>query len=361
MAATIESFVGRTDPAPVSQFVGIGGEQIFRTTYPSIARERSCVDCHNKLQPDLHWQLNDVMGAFSIDAPVGEFVHDLRWQSTAIALAVFVLIAGIGLWMSLSHYRRIREREAAREQAVAANEAGASFLANISHQLHTPLKAIIRFSEMMLSEMLGPLPNDKYRACVADIHRNGSHLLGVINDILDLSQAGAGKLQLDESVFDPHDLLRSIARRMTDRLKTAGVTLNMNLPPELPLLRADQLKIRRVLSHLVIKAIKFTPAGGAVELICRVERESGLAITVADTGAGMSPERMSRVLDALEQMRAPKPGSQQGSGLGLPLVKAIMELHGGNLELTSAENAGTRATVTFPPDRLVFDALRPAA
>jgi signal transduction histidine kinase len=156
-------------------------------------------------------------------------------------------------------------------------------------------------------------------------------------------------------------MLRSIARRMSDRLKTAGVTLNMELPPELPLLRADQLKIQRVLSHLVIKAIKFTPSGGGVELICRADRESGLAITVADSGVGMSPERMRGVLEALEQIRSPRPGSQQGSGLGLPLVKAIMQLHGGNLELTSAENAGTRATVTFPPDRLVFDALRPAA
>ena len=361
MAATIESFVGRADPAPVSQFVAIGGEQVFRTVYPSIAREPSCVDCHNKLQPDLHWQLNDVMGAFSIDAPVGEFVHDLRWQATVIALAIFVLIAGVGFWMSLSHYRRIREREAAREQAVAANQAGASFLANISHQLHTPLKAIIRFSEMMLSEVLGPLPNEKYRACVADIHRNGAHLLGVINDILDLSQAGAGKLELDENLFDPRDMLRAVARGMSGRLEAAGVTLNMELPSELPALRADQAKTRRVLSHLVIKAIKFTPSGGAVELICRADRESGLAVTVADSGVGMSPERMSRVLEALEQVRAPKPGSQQGSGLGLPLVKAIMELHGGTLRLESAPNAGTRATITFPPDRLVFDALRPAA
>ena len=122
--------------------------------------------------------------------------------------------------MSLSHYRRIREREAAREHAVAANQAGASFLANISHQLHTPLKAIIRFSEMMLSEILGPLPNDKYRACVADIQSNGVHLLGVINDILDLSQAGVGKLELDENLFDPRDMLRSVARAMSGPLKS---------------------------------------------------------------------------------------------------------------------------------------------
>jgi signal transduction histidine kinase len=214
---------------------------------------------------------------------------------------------------------------------------------------------------MMLSEILGPLPNDKYRACVADIQSNGAHLLGVINDILDLSQAGVGKLELEENLFDPRDMLRSVARAMSGALKTAGVTLNMELPTELPALRADQAKTRRALSHLVSKAIKFTPSGGAVELICRADREKGLAITVADSGVGMSPERMSRVLEALEQMRAPKPGAQQGSGLGLPLVKAIMELHGGTLSLESAPDAGTRATITFPPDRLVFDALRPAA
>src|SRR5438105_12723767 len=127
MAATIESFVRRSDPSPVSQFLTIGGEQVFRTVYPSVARERSCVDCHNQLQPDLNWQLNDVMGAFSIDAPVGEFLRNLRVEATGIALVAFTLIGGIGLWISLSHYRRICEREAAREQAEAASEARSSF------------------------------------------------------------------------------------------------------------------------------------------------------------------------------------------------------------------------------------------
>lgn len=361
MAATIESFVGRTDPAPVSQFVTVGGEQMFRTVYPSIAREHSCVDCHSKLQPDLHWQLNDVMGAFSIDAPVGEFLHDLRWECTVIALVVFAVIGGVGLWMSLSHYRRIREREAARVQAVAANQAGSSFLINIGQQLRTPLNSIIGFCEMMLSEMLGPFPNEKYRACVADIHANAAGQLGVINDILDLSRAGSGKLEIKEEVFDLRAMVRSIVQPMSEGARAAGITIKVELPPDLPQLRGDENKTRRALSHLLAKAVKFSRSGGTVELICRAGRDSGLAITVADSGAGMSPERMRRVLDALEQVPSPGPGLQQASGLGLPLVKAIMGLHGGTLQLKSAPDAGTRATITFPPERLVFDALRPKA
>jgi len=361
MAATIESFVGRSDPAPVSQFLTVGGEQVFRTVYPSVAREQSCVDCHNRLQPELKWRLNDVMGAFSIDAPVGEFLRNLRIESTAIALVVFVLIGGVGLWISLSHYRRIVEREAAREQAEAANEARSSFLPNIAQALRLPLNAIIGSSEIVLSEALGPMPNGKYRAYVSDIRDNGSHLLGIINDIVDLAKAEAGKLDLDEGLFDPRDVLRSIAQLTGDRIRAAGLTLKLDLPPELPQLRADQRRIRQALSHLVNKALKFTQSGGTVELICRAERDSGLTITVADSGAGISPERMSRVLEALDQVEGPKPGSQQGSGLGLPLVKAIMRLHGGALKLESAANIGTRATITFPPERLVFEPLRSAA
>jgi len=301
------------------------------------------------------------MGAFSIDAPVGEFLRNLRIESTAIALVVFVLIGGVGLWISLSHYRRIRERETAREQAEAANEARSSFLPNIAEALRLPLNAIIGSSEIVLSEALGPLPNGKYRAYVSDIRDNGSHLLGVINDIVDLAKAEAGKLDLDEGLFDPRDVLRSIAQLMSDRIRAAGLTLKLDLPPELPQLRADQRRIRQALSHLVNKALKFTRSGGTVELICRAERDSGLTITVADSGAGISPERMSRVLEALDQVEAPRPGSQQGSGLGLPLVKAIMRLHGGALKLESAANIGTRATITFPPERLVFEPLRSAA
>lgn len=360
MAATIESFVGKPDPAPVSQFVSVDGEQIFRTVYPSVARERSCVDCHNQLQPDKNWQLNDVMGAFSIDVPVGEFLYRLRQESTAIALVVFFLIGSVGLWISLSHYRRIAEREAAREQAEAASQAKSSFLASVSHELRTPLNAIIGFSEMILSEVLGAFPNEKYRAYVADIHSSGRHLLEVINDILDLSKAEAGKLELTEDMFDVGAMVRSVAQMMSERIHAAGL-LKVELPSALPLVRGDQLKTKQALLNIVANAVKFTPPGGTIELICRASPDSGLAITVADTGIGIPPEHSDRVLEPFEQADSPWQRRQQGSGLGLPLVKAIVKLHGGTLELKSAANAGTRVTITLPAERLAFDDVRSAA
>src|SRR5258707_337326 len=112
MADVIESFVGKPNPVPVSRFVKVGGGQVFRTVYPSVARDQSCVDCHNRIQPEQSWQLNDVMGAFSIDAPAGPFLHNLRLQCGCIALVVFLLIGGVGVCVSLNHYRRIAERDA---------------------------------------------------------------------------------------------------------------------------------------------------------------------------------------------------------------------------------------------------------
>jgi signal transduction histidine kinase len=359
MAATIESFVDRSDPSPISQFVTIGGEPIFRTVYPSVARERSCVDCHNRLQPGQNWQLNQVMGAFSVDAPAGVFLRGLRWQSAAIALIVFALIGGVGLWISLSHYRRIVQREAAREQAEAANRAKSAFLATVSHELRTPLDAIIGFSEMMQSEVLGELPNAAYRAYVADIRNSGSHLLGVIDDILDLSKAEAGQLDLNESVFDLRGTVRSAVQSMNARIRAADLTQKVEFPPELPLLRADELKIRQVLSNLIGNAIKFTPPGGSVELSCRADREGGLTVTIADTG--VPPEQTTRAVEAFGQIDSPWQRQQQEDGLGLALAKAIMELHGGTLELQSAAGVGIRMTIAFPAERLVFDSLRSAA
>ena len=161
------------------------------------------------------------------------------------------------------------------------------------------------------------------------------------------------------SDLDLRRTMRSAVESMNPRLRAAGLTQKAEFPPELPLLRADELKTRQVLLNLINNAIKFTSRGGSVELSCRADRESGLAVTIADTG--VPPEQMTRVVEAFKHIDSPWDGQQQGNGLGLALVKAIMELHGGTVELQSAANSGTQVTITFPAERLVFDALRSAA
>jgi signal transduction histidine kinase len=355
MADVIESFVGKPDPTPVSQFVTVGGEQIFRTVYPSVARDRSCVDCHNRLQPKQSWQLNDVMGAFSIDAPVGPFLRGLRFECAAIGLVVFVVIGGFGSWVSLSHRRRIAEREAAKEKAESANRAKSSFLATMSHELRTPLNAIIGFSEMMRNQVLGEISNERYHPYIVNIHDSGTHLLQIISDILDLSQAESGKLDLNEDIFDLRDVVRSVRQLTSGRIEAAGLTEKIDLPADLPPLRADERKIKQLLLNLVSNAVKFTPAGGTIELSARVDLGKGLVLIIADTGIGIPPQDLDRVLESFEQADSSLSRQHEGTGLGLPLVRAFVELHGGTVALQSELGVGTQVIITLPATRLAYD------
>jgi signal transduction histidine kinase len=252
--------------------------------------------------------------------------------------------------------RRVAERTAelarARDAAEAANKAKTGFLANMSHELRTPLNAIIGFAEVLHNEVLGPIGNTRYRDYAGDIRESGTHLLELINDLLDLSKAEAGKLELNETLVDLHEAAATTLAMVEPRAEAGGVYLYNALPQRLPAVQADDRKIKQVLLNLLTNAIKFTPAGGTVRLEAAV-KDGPVELAVADTGIGIAEDDIARIMEPFAQVDSSLARRYEGTGLGLPLVKSLMELHGGELTIASTPGTGTRVAVRLPADRVV--------
>ncbi len=241
------------------------------------------------------------------------------------------------------------------EEAVLANRAKSEFLANMSHELRTPLNAVIGFSDAMHLELFGPLGNDRYREYTADIRESGKHLLSLIDDILDLSRIEAGKRELHEESVDLARVIASCLRLINERLREARLTLENNISPEIPMVWADERAIKQIVLNLLTNAIKFTPAGGNITIDASVAKSGEVWLRVADSGIGISPADLSIVMTPFVQVDSALTRRQTGSGLGLPLVKSLIELHGGRLDLKSGVGEGTTVSVYLPASRILSD------
>ena len=254
--------------------------------------------------------------------------------------------------------RKNLELERAKEMAEAANLSKSQFLANISHELRTPLNAIIGFSSIIINQMFGPVGNDKYVDYGKDINESGVHLLDIINDILDLSKAEAGKLSLRLEEFDVLEAMRKCQHIMAERALDAEVTISLQIPTDMPKLVADRVRFIQVMLNLISNSIKFTESGGRIDIEAEVEPAGDevhyFTFRVKDTGIGMRKEDIDMAFQTFGQVDSGLDRKYEGTGLGLPLTKKLVELHNGSIRIDSALHQGTTISIRLISDRALL-------
>ena len=296
--------------------------------------------------------------------------HPFYWAMAAVAVGihVYLIFLATGLHktvLAMLEYRAEKDAlvaeleqskahsdEAAR-RAEAANLAKSKFLANMSHELRTPLNAILGFSEIMGMEILGPLENPTYKSYSEDIHKSGEHLLNLINQILDLSRIEAGRYELAEEPVSLPFVMEDCLRLLKLRSESKGLTMVETYSDTMPLLWGEQRAVRQICLNLLSNAIKFTPSGGTITLTVGINPRGEQFLSVKDTGPGIPKSEIPRVMSSFGQGSLAQHTAEGGSGLGLPIVKGLVDLHGGRFELKSRLRHGTEILITFPLQRVM--------
>jgi two-component system cell cycle sensor histidine kinase PleC len=245
--------------------------------------------------------------------------------------------------------QRAREAEhAARLETELASKVKSEFIANMSHELRTPLNTVIGFAKLIGESRRRQLTSDQVVEYADLIRDAATHLLTVINDILDISKMQSGKYTLDAREIDLKEIVEAAVASFARNAADLGVSIESHVAPAVPTVRGDAAKLRQVFNNLISNAVKFTPPGGLVSVSAGSLADGGAAITIRDTGVGMTKDEIAIALTPFSQVDASHSRWREGAGLGLPIAKALVQLHGGKLEVRSAKSAGTEVAVTLP-------------
>lgn len=307
------------------------------------------------------------LAATQIAMPNGSPESIMVTTVTGSAIVFFVLLANRlhGTVLESISYRAEKDAlvveleeaharsDEARKRAEEANLAKSRFLATMSHELRTPLNAILGFSEVMKGELFGPHANEHYRQYANDIHESGEHLLGLINEILDLSRIEAGRYTLNEEAVELTDVVADCCRMMEIKAKARSLAMDIKFESRMPRLWADERALRQIVLNLLSNAVKFSPQGSRINVRVGWTSGGGQYVSVRDQGPGIPENEMATVMSSFGRGSFAIKAAEQGSGLGLPIVKGLVSVHDGEFVLNSKVREGTEALVTFPPSRVM--------
>ncbi|MHA1189906.1 MAG: ATP-binding protein [Alphaproteobacteria bacterium] len=244
---------------------------------------------------------------------------------------------------------------AARKKAEDASSQKSDFLARVSHEIRTPLNAIIGFADVMIDERFGQIGNNRYREYMRDIRMSGEHVVNLVNDLLDISKIEAGKIDLNFTAVPLNDLVRECMSLMQPQANKNHVVLRSSLVSDIPAIVADQTSLRQIVLNLLSNSVKFTRSGGQVIASTSLTRDGEAELRIRDNGEGMGEDELARAMEPFRQLSTASIGSQAGTGLGLPLTKALVEANRARFSIESARGEGTIVKVTFPPTRVLSE------
>jgi two-component system cell cycle sensor histidine kinase PleC len=264
-----------------------------------------------------------------------------------------------------SHEDLSRELEETRDEALmkraeaeSANASKTAFLANMSHELRTPLNAILGFSEIIARECLGAVGNPRYKEYAGDIHSSGSHLLSLINDLLDVAKIEAGRMEIEPQVIETRPTLDSALKFVSARARERRQTLNIDVDDDAAILCADERALKQIVINLVSNAVKFTQEGGRIDVTAKRNNTGDFDLTVADNGPGIPKDKIARIFKPFSRVDNRYDSENSGTGLGLALVRGLAELHGGRAWLDCEESGGTRVHVVLPMTAVALERAR---